>query len=263
MDFSDAPVAEMPHEVKPMLACLVESAFDDPNWLFEIKWDGYRAIAEVDQGAVRLYSRSGQSFTERFAPVADALAKLDMQAVLDGEIVVVDDTSAARFNLLQNYRTSGAARWCTMSSTCFTWRGTHSISLPLVRRKEILQAALPQLDHVRFSSHIEANGTGLFREVALRGLEGVMAKRARAPTGWGERSRDWLKIRSTMRQEAVIGGFTEGRGGRKWFGSLILGIFTARGLEYVGHAGSGISDSELSEIAATLQPLVIDRCPFV
>lgn len=263
IDLSDAPEAEMPHDVRPMLATLTQTAFDDPDWLFEIKWDGYRAIAEIERGAVRLYSRNGQSFIDRFSPIVKALSEIEMEAVIDGEIVVVDEKSTPRFDLLQNYpRVRGGTLLYYVFDILYL-EGHSLVSLPLVRRKEILQAALPSMERVRFSSHIMGNGAGLFRETAARGLEGILAKRAQSIYRIGQRSRDWLKVRSRMRQEAVIGGFTEPRGSRKWLGSLMLGIYTPVGFEYVGSAGSGIADNELKKIAATLQPLVRSECPFV
>lgn len=262
LDLSDAPKGQMPHDVKPMLATLTDKAFDDQDWLFEIKWDGYRAVAEVD-GGVRLYSRNLQPFNEKFAPVAKALQSLKHQVVLDGEVVAVDEAGRSRFQLLQNYQTTGQGSLVYYVFDILYLDGHDLTGLPLVRRKEILAQILPISEVIKFSQHIEQNGVAFFEAAISQQLEGIMAKAAQSPYSLAMRSRQWLKIKTHQRQEVVVGGYTEPRGSRRGVGSLLLGVYDGKNLQYVGNSGGAFGGLTPEQLLELLKPIEIDQSPFV
>jgi bifunctional non-homologous end joining protein LigD len=261
-DLRDAPRGPMPHAIRPMLATLADLPFDKAGWVFELKWDGYRAIAEIDQRQVRLYSRNGLTFNDRYATIVKNLCHVGHQAVLDGEVVVLDSAGKPQFQMLQDF---GSARQGNLVYQVFDvlYLDGHDLrKLPLVRRKEILHKLLRDLPNVRQSSHIEEHGRALFQAVSEQGLEGIVAKEARSIYREGVRSQSWIKIKARMRQEAIIAGFTEGKGARAGFGSLVLGLYDDGDLMYVGHTGTGFTDRSLIELRKRLDPLVQARCPF-
>ena len=262
LDLSDAPASKMLHHIRPMLATAVEKPFDRSEWIFEIKWDGYRAIAEVDSAGVRLYSRNQLSLEERFKPIVDTLQSLAHEAVLDGEVVVVDEAGKAHFQLLQNYQKTGAGQLVYYVFDLLYLDGHDLRRLPLMRRKALLQQIISNLPQVVLSDHIEEHGVAFFNLVSQRGLEGIIAKDARSPYQEGQRSAYWLKVKTHLRQEAVIGGFTQPRGGRKNFGALLLGVYEGDELIYIGHTGSGFNERDLAEIRSKLEPLIQKNCPF-
>ncbi len=261
-DLQEAPVKPMPHGITPMLATLVRAPFDHPDWLFEVKWDGYRAIAEIQDGKVSLYTRNQISLNQKFFPVTDSLQKLGFEAVLDGEIVVVDDQGQPNFQLLQNYQKSGRGFLIYYVFDLLFFRGHDLTNLPLLRRKELLKQILPSAKYIKFSDHIGKEGVLFFKVVQEKGLEGIIAKHAQSPYRMGKRSRQWLKIKTQLAQEGVIAGFTEPRRGRKYFGSLVLGVFEGDELIYIGHSGGGFGAENLKNIYERLQPLIQQECPF-
>lgn len=261
-DLQDAPVKPMPHGITPMLATLVREPFDHPDWLFEVKWDGYRAIAEIQDGKVSLYSRNQISLNKKFFPITEALQKFGFEAVLDGEIVVVDDQGRPDFQMLQNYQKSGRGHLLYYVFDLLFFHGHDLTSLPLLRRKELLKEILPSDRHIKFSDHVREEGVLFFQVVKEKGLEGIVAKHSPSTYRMGRRSRQWLKIKTQLAQEGVIAGFTEPRGGRKYFGSLVLGAYEGNELIYIGHSGGGFSAETLKEIYEKLQPLIRKECPF-
>jgi bifunctional non-homologous end joining protein LigD len=257
-----APKGKMPTKVRPMLATTVKEPSDRSGWLFEIKWDGYRAIAEVHRGRVRFYSRNQLSFEERYAPIVQALHNLSHEAVLDGEVVVLDQSGKSRFQLLQNYQKTGIGPLIYFVFDLLYLDGHDLQGLPLVDRKEILHLITPESDAIRFSEHIEKTGIAFFKAAVRQHLEGIIAKDGQSTYRQGQRSGAWLKIKTKLRQEVVIGGFTRPRRSRKHFGSLVLGVYEDDDLVYVGHTGSGFTQKSLAEIAAKLKPLLQAECPF-
>ena len=258
----NAPAVPMPHAVQPMLATAVKEPFDHPEWLFEVKWDGYRAVAEIRDGSVSLYSRNGISFEKKFFPVVESLRKFGFDAVLDGEIVVVDDQGRPDFELLQNYRESGSGHLLYYVFDLLYFKGHDLTGLPLLRRKELLKNVLPSLPKIRFSDHVAKEGLLFFQAAAQKGLEGVIAKHGLSTYEAGKRSKNWLKIKSRLTQEGVIAGFTEPKGGRHHFGTLVLGVFQEGRLVYIGLSGGGFGAKELQEIRDKLNPLIRQECPF-
>lgn len=261
-DLSDAPVADMPHRIRPMLATLIEEPFNDREWIYEVKWDGYRAIAEIRGGDVSLYSRNQLSLKDRFPAIDESLKKIRFDAVLDGEIVVVDDAGYPDFHLLQDYRRSKTGHPFYYVFDLIYFDGHDLTGLPLIRRKEILKRALPSLPGIRYTDHIAGDGIVFFDIVKEKGIEGMVAKHSGSVYQAGRRSTQWLKVKSRMTQEAVIGGFTEPGGARKHFGALVLGVYERRDLVYIGRTGGGFSDKALSEIREKLGPLVRPTSPF-
>lgn len=246
-----------------MLATLVDKPFDRRNWLFEIKWDGYRAIAEIAGGSVRLYSRNAISFADTYKPVVEALRKFHHDAVLDGEIVVLDEQGKSRFQLLQAYQKSQEGMLVYIVFDLLYLDGANLRDRPLKERKQMLADLLPSDNRLRLSEHIERTGSAFFQAAIEQDLEGIIAKNAASHYREGARGKDWLKIKTRMRQEAVIGGFTRPRRTRQDLGALVLGVYEGHDLVYVGHSGSGFNAHSLADMRARLEPLIQKECPFV
>lgn len=254
--------ASMPHDIKPMLATLADKPFDDKDWIFEIKWDGYRGVAEVDHGKVKLYSRNLLPFNDDYPTIVESLKQIKHTAILDGEIVGLDENGIPRFQLMQNMkgRKSPDIHYCVYDIIHLD--GHDLTSLPLIERKEILQSILPDLPNVRFSDHVVENGKAFFEQARANKLEGIIAKEAQSPYRIGKRSTEWLKVKTSMRQEAVIAGFTEPRGARKHFGALVLGLYEGKEFKYIGHSGGGFNSESLQSIYEKLKSLVQKESPF-
>src|SRR4030042_3778731 len=261
-DLKDTPVKPMPHNIKPMLATLVKEPFDHPDWVFEVKWDGYRAIAEIRDEGVSLYSRTHISLNKKFPPIVESLGKFRFEAVLDGEIVVVDDKGHPDFQMMQNYQKSGSGHLLYYVFDLLYFQGHDLTNLSLLRRKELLKKVLPSSPKIKFSDHVSKEGVLFFNVVKEKGLEGIMAKHSQSAYRMGRRSRQWLKVKTRLTQEGVIAGFTEPRGGRKYFGSLVLGAYEGDELIYIGHSGGGFGSKNLKDIREKLDPLIRKKCPF-
>ncbi|OQP52540.1 DNA ligase D [Niastella yeongjuensis] len=252
----------MPSGIIPMLATLTDDSFDDNNWIFEIKYDGYRALSYVDEGDVTVMSRKDLSFNKKFPPVVDALKELRLEAVLDGEIVALNEDGRSDFQLLQQWQKNGEGELVYYVFDVLWLNGYNLMHLPLVERKTILQQILPEHPMLRYSDHIENKGIPFFKAAIKQGLEGIMAKERDSAYTPKIRTRQWLKIKSVQRQEVVIAGFTETRGSRSHFGALVLGVYENDKLIYVGHTGSGFNEKSLEAIYKKLKPLVIDKPAF-
>ncbi len=246
-----------------MLATLVNEAFDNDDWIFEIKWDGYRAVAYCQGEDVSLVSRNLKPFTEKYGPVAAALQQLNLTAVLDGEIVAVDEKGLPNFQLLQNWQNTPVRLQFFLFD--ILWLNCEDVTrFPLIERKGLLQKLLPtNNDVIKYSDHIVGKGKSFFKAALKGGLEGIMAKKADSIYKAGARTDAWLKIKVNQRQEVIITGYTQPRKTRKFFGSLLLGVYDGDNLVYIGHTGSGFNTKSLEEIYNKLQPLVINKSPFV
>jgi bifunctional non-homologous end joining protein LigD len=263
LNLHDAPIHNLPDVIKPMLAESAEKAFDDNEFIFEMKWDGYRAIADVEAGKVKLYSRNNINYEEKFAPVFESLKKFPGNAVLDGEIVMLDRDGKPKFQWIQDYpasRKEGELVYYVFD--LLSLNGHDLTNLPLIKRKELLKQVLPPLPHLAFSDHIETHGKAFFEQTKKLELEGIIAKKADSHYRIGVRSRDWLKIKSGQTVDAVIAGFTKPRGGRKFFGALVVGEKVKGKLRYIGHVGGGFTDKQLKSIYELLSPLFRNDCPF-
>lgn len=256
------PRAPMPRGLTPMLASSAAEPFDDPDWLFEIKLDGYRAVAEISGGEVELFSRNNLSFNKRFPGIVQSLASLGVEAVLDGEVTALDESGRSYFQLLQNSQRTGQGNIVYFVFDLLYLDGEDLRSQPLLSRKERLRALLPELADIRFSDHVMEYGREFFELARQNNLEGILAKRAGSSYQAGRRTRDWLKIKIRLQQEAVICGFTEPGGSRKNFGALVLGVYENDELVCIGFAGSGFDDAALKEMHALLEPLVQRESSF-
>lgn len=259
----DYPKVAKPWTVKPMLCTLVTEPFDRDDWLFEIKWDGFRAIGSKHDDKLQLYSRNQLDFTERFAPVVEALRELKHDVILDGEVVVVDDDGVAHFEWLQNWRSNprGHLQYHTFD---ILWCDGHDVrGMPLRSRKALLKAILPTHSSVLlYSDDIEGAGLKLFHEMQRRGLEGMVAKNAASEYREDVRGGDWLKVKTHLRQEVVIGGYTEPRGGRQYLGSLLVGTYEKGEFVYRGHSGGGIPDDQRKQLQEKLAKIERQKPPF-
>lgn len=252
---------KMPAKVKPMLATLIKEPFNDPNWLFEIKWDGYRAIAEIKKGHVNFHSRNNHSFKEKFPSIFNALQQIKHDVILDGEVVALDEKGRSDFQLLQDFQKTGKGNIFYYLFDILYLDGRDLTNLPLIERKKLLRNFLPA-DVIRYSDHVLARGKDFFKIAKRNKLEGIMAKKLDSKYQMNKRSKDWLKIKYHLRQEAIITGFTEPKGSRKAFGSLVLGVYEKRELKFIGQVGSGFDEMRLNEIIAKLKPLAIKISPF-
>lgn len=244
-----------------MLATLALEPFSKKGWFFEIKWDGYRAMAEVNGSKISLYSRHGLSFNEKFPSILKSLKKIKRECVLDGEIVVINKKGLPDFQLLQN-RQLNKGELIYMVFDLLFLDGKDLRFLPLFERKKLLRALLPKNTNIRYSDHIEENGEMFYKKIGDMGMEGIMAKDSKSPYRAGIRSLDWLKIKKLKTHEAVIGGYTRPRGARKWFGALVLGVYQNNALKYIGHTGGGFDENLLEDLYLKLERLKTDTSPF-
>lgn len=246
--------------IKPMFASSVDKPFDSDEWLYELKLDGYRAIAEVGK-TFRLYSRNGLSFEEKYPPVVNALKKFKKKAVLDGEIVLLNDNKPD-FQKLQHYDGNREYPLVYYVFDILSLEGKDLTKLPLIERKKILKKFLGKNEVIRYNDHVEDQGTEFFEQVKGQQIEGVVAKKKDSRYHEGARSKEWLKIKHQHTQEAVITGYTSPRGGRKHFGALILGEYHDGELKYIGHTGTGFNDQALKDLWNEMQPLIVSTSPF-
>jgi len=256
-----ARASTLPEHLRPMLATLADAPFDDPDWVFESKWDGFRMVTTIAGGKVTLYSRNGKLLSDSYRPVAQALERIGRDAVLDGELVALDAHGVSRFQLLQNaLKEQARLRYCIFDLMFLG--GKDLRRQPLVARKERLQALLPEDALISFSAHRPERGKRYFQEAQRQGLEGLMAKRSASLYLSGARSTDWLKIKTARRQEAVVVGFTAPRGSRPHFGALVLAVREGSAWRYAGHVGTGFSRAVLEQIHGLLRPLRTAASPF-
>jgi bifunctional non-homologous end joining protein LigD len=271
-DLPGAVRKSMPAAVHPMLATSIEKPFDKPEWLFEIKWDGYRAVSFLRDGKVRMVSRNQNDLTGEF-PELNELAKAIKaeNAVLDGEIVVLDEQGRASFSLMQQRtgirkggRRTGARRELQVVYYIFDLiylDGYDLRRVSLEQRKEALAQIIAPSELVRYSDHFP-QGLALFDVARQKGLEGILAKK-RAGHYEERRSHEWLKIKVTQTVDCVVGGYTDPEGSRQYFGSIVLGLYDKRGrLIHVGQAGTGFNQAMLKEIWQVLKGLETNRNPF-
>ena len=263
----------MPAAIHPMLAESIEKPFDGADWLFEIKWDGYRAVAFITDGKVRLVSRNQNDLTARYPELKDLAQFVKAKnAILDGEVVALDAEGKASFSLMQQrtgFRPGGKRGAAKVEVPVLYYAfdllyldGEDWRKVPLEERKRKLASMIVAGDALRYSDHYEEQGRALFEIAQQKGLEGIVAKR-RNSYYEERRSGDWLKLKIRHRIECVVGGFTQPEGSRTHFGSLVLGLYDDKGrLIHVGQAGSGFNQKSLAEIWKTLQKLETKSNPF-
>lgn len=249
---------------EPMLAQLVEAPPEGTHWLHETKFDGYRLQVHLRNGDVKLYTRSGQDWVDRFHSVAQAFKKLDVKdAVIDGEVVVLDQKGRSDFQLLQNaIKAKDQRHMYFYAFDLLHLDGKSFLEKALVERKAALEEVMQDPPAIlRYSEHIEGHGAALFKKSCKLELEGVVSKKAESTYTSG-RGNSWVKSKCGHRQEFVIAGFTEARGSRSDFGALLLGVYEGRELRYVGRVGTGFTEKSLKELGKVLRDLEVEKSPF-
>jgi bifunctional non-homologous end joining protein LigD len=256
----------LPEWVAPQLATLAAEAPAGADWIHEIKYDGFRLLAWLNGGTVRLLTRNRKDWTDRFPTVAAELADLGLQGtILDGEVVVELEDGVTSFQALQNaMRDPGGGQLRFWVFDALWVAGEELMRRPLLERKQGLKSVLggAGTKTVRYSDHVEGNGPAFFGSACEHGLEGIICKRAAGPYRSG-RGLDWLKVKCMREQEFVIGGFTEPSGSRQGLGALHVGTFDADGgLVYRGKVGTGFSASTLRDLRRRLGALAVPHSPF-
>ena len=244
-----------------MLAQTGATPFDNPQWVYEIKWDGYRAIAEKND-TVKLYSRNGISLIERFAPVAAAIEKIKHPCILDGEIVWLRENGTPDFQQLQNYDPSMPGQLVYQVFDLLQLNNKPTINLTLLQRKELLKKLLGSNKMLKYSEHIMGKGTAFFNECKKAGLEGIMAKDGNSTYHTGIRTKAWLKLKNIQTADVTVVGFTAPKGSRKQFGSLILAVKKNNDWQFCGHVGTGFNEAALKALFEMFQPLITGTNPF-
>jgi bifunctional non-homologous end joining protein LigD len=258
-----APKARIPTGVKPMLATLVDAPFDDDEWQYEVKWDGYRALAFVNKGKVDLLSRNNKGFNDKFYPIYEILQEWKINAVIDGEILVINDKGISNFGQLQNWRSEADGELVFYVFDILWYEGKDLKELPLSERQAILAEVLPtDDDRIRLSKVFQTSGIDFYRAAEKMGLEGIMAKKVSSTYSANYRSKEWLKVKINKRQEVIIAGFTRNEGTSKQFSSLLLGVYNGKELQYVGKVGTGFSDKLQKEMMEKFEPLIRKTSPF-
>lgn len=252
----------LPHVESPMLATLIDAPFDGDDWLFEIKWDGYRAICTIDaHGKLSLTSRKGSDLLKTFPDLrALSQAFTHTPIVVDGEIVSLDARGRSDFSRLQQHAITPAQLTFAAFDLLYA-NGRDLRKLPLEERKRLLEGLIREDSVVLYSKHVAGTGIALYERAAHNHLEGIIAKK-RSSTYREGRTRDWYKIKALEEQEFVIGGWTEPRAGRHGFGALLLGVYDGKDLEYVGHVGTGFTARSLADLSKQLKKIERKTSPF-
>lgn len=252
--------SKMPTRISPMLCTLTKEPPRNEDYLFEVKWDGYRIVSFVRHGEVRMDSRSGLNYTSRYPVIADALKKLGHEVILDGEVVVFNDSGNADFDALQKY--NGIASPISYCVFDLLWLDGNDLrSQPLTVRKELLKQLVRKDDTFHYSESYD-DGQELYQRVLDLNMEGIVAKRKDSEYIEGERAYSWLKIPTRKRQEFVIGGWAESEKARS-FKSLLFGAYENGRFTWIGRGGGGFKDKEMPVILKQLEALEVSESPFV
>jgi bifunctional non-homologous end joining protein LigD len=257
----------MPTFIPPMLATLVAAPFDDPGWSFEVKWDGFRVEAVIDRDTVRLWTRGQQDAGRYFGPFLEPPAWIAArQAIVDGEVIALDDHGEPDFALLQAHiKGRGGA-----GPTPFVYEvfdllfldGRSLLDEPLVERRRLLADVLRTDPRVRLSEDIAGDGIAFFEAAKARGLEGIMAKDRSSTYLPGTRSMAWQKVKIRPEQELVVGGWTRGTGRAVDLGALLVGVYEGGRLRYAGKVGAGFTNDTRNDLLAAIERLPADESPF-
>jgi bifunctional non-homologous end joining protein LigD len=251
----------MPRHYAPMLATTGKRPFNNPDWQWEVKWDGYRMLAYVEKGKAELRSRNNNNYTQRFRIVADDLEKWKDSAILDGEMVVISESGVSHFNSLENWYSpeDGQLRYYVFD---ILWlNGKSLLEMPLVKRRELLKRHFPKSDIICFNECFPGNkGIELFEKANHFKLEGIIAKHKESEYYPGARTDQWIKVKVEQWVEGIIAGFTKLKESQSTFSRLIIAIPDGKALRYIGAVGSGFSQRSYKEILAKLK--VIKQSPF-
>jgi bifunctional non-homologous end joining protein LigD len=249
-------------DVKPMLATLVDKPFDNEGWLYEVKWDGYRAISYLNGGKVEIRSRNNKDFNRKFYPLYDALSAWPVNAVVDGEIIVINEKGEPDFNALQEWRSEADGQLIYYLFDLLWLEGYDLTGNPLQERRNLLQEIIPKEGMIRLSENFMVTGTEFFSLAEKMNLEGIIAKRAMGIYTPDVRSKDWLKIKTIKQQEVVIAGYTQNENTTKKFSALLTGIYKKNELIFTGPVGTGFDTKMQTQILEKLKPLETAKCPF-
>jgi bifunctional non-homologous end joining protein LigD len=251
------------NDYRPMLATLSDKLPSGDGWLYEVKWDGYRALGYVRGGEAKLVSRNGNDLTARFPEVARALSRAmkSPDGVVDGEVCALDENGRPSFSAMQQGKSGTPIVYEVFD--VLELDGAPVVDRPLTERRELLETLLDRgVANVQISGAFD-DGEALFTAAQEQHLEGVMAKKAASRYLEGRRTQDWLKIKTHGRQEFVVCGWTRGQGRREGlFGALVLGTYRDDELVWVGNCGTGFTDRDIDELLAKLRPLRRDASPF-
>jgi bifunctional non-homologous end joining protein LigD len=255
----------LPEFVPPMMAGSVKTPFDSPDWIFEIKLDGYRAITVFDAaGKPHLWSRNGLPLEQKFPAIAKAVSKLKLRStVLDGEIVAVDENGIPRFQLLQRFQKQPTAPTLYYVFDVLWSDGVDITDQTILERRALLERMIKPVPGIQLGTYVQNEGKALFQLVKEKGMEGVIAKRKDRIYRPGKRTSDWLKIKARLQQEFVVDGFTAPKGSRKHLGAIVIGAYTGGKLPHYCYAGSGFSEKGLKDTVERMKPLFTDKSPFV
>lgn len=259
---TEGKIAKFPSRLSPMLATLVDKPFDKEGWQYEIKWDGYRAVAFCNKDKVELKSRNDKSFNEKFYPVHKAVQQWNINAVVDGEVVVLDEDGKSNFGALQNWRSEADGEIYFYVFDLLWINGRGLMQIPLSERRTILEEIIPESNIIRLSENFDVSGIEFFEAAKKMGLEGIIAKRSDSTYSPGNRSKEWLKIKANKRQEMVIGGYTKNEDSSKAFSSLLLGVYENGKLIYTGKVGTGFNNKQQTEMLKQFKPYIIKTPPF-
>ncbi len=249
--------------IKPMLATATKKIFNDPQWIYELKWDGYRMIANIKDGRADLSSRNGISFNSKFSRLKRDLEQIPHNVILDGEVVIVDKKGVPDFQKLQNYdeQTLGELRFYVFDILYLN--GISTLDLPLLERKSLIEEVIEGTYHTFYCDHMEGMGSTFYKRAIDAGMEGVIAKKANSKYSPGYRSENWLKIKAVQSTESIICGYTDSESGGSVFGSLILGMYQDEKLTYIGNCGSGFSAAEQKKLLSKFKKLESAESPFI
>jgi bifunctional non-homologous end joining protein LigD len=270
-ELEGAVPATLPAKARPMLATLLEKPFSHGDWLFELKWDGMRALAWIDRGRLRIESRAGRDATSQYPELGVLPRCLSAeQAILDGELVVLDELGRSDFELMQsrmNVARPSPAQVAAAPVTFYLFDvlycdGYDLRPATLLERKRLLKKILNPQPPLRYSGHVLEQGEELFELAGEHGAEGVIGKQIHSPYVEG-RSTNWVKLKVNREVDAVIGGYTAPRGGRSHLGAILAGLYDDGGrLKYIGGVGTGFDEKILNDLAAEMKPLETPLCPF-
>jgi bifunctional non-homologous end joining protein LigD len=273
IDLAGAVERAMPDRIEPMAATLAGKAFNDPDWLFEIKWDGYRVEAVVRDGKVKLWTRNMKDAETYFPNLLSPPTWIDArEAIVDGEVVALDEEGRPDFSLLQERISErrGAATASGPVPGALVYQafdllyldGRSLLGVPLEDRKRLLRSVLRETNRVRYASHVVGDGAAFMAAAKSQGLEGIVAKLRRSRYEPGRRTPAWLKLKIRPEQELVVGGWTPGEGNARDLGAVAVGVYEDGKLRFAGKVGSGFTASTRKRLLAAMAPLVIDGPPF-
>jgi bifunctional non-homologous end joining protein LigD len=254
--------SKIPEDVKPMLATLVDEAFDSEGWSYEVKWDGFRTLSYLENGDVEIRSRNNKDFNKKFYPIYDALKAWEINAVFDGEITVLNEKGVPDFNALQVWRSEADGQLVYYIFDILWLDGYDLTAATLLERRSILQKIISGNDVLRLSENFAVTGTEFFGIADKMGLEGIIAKKNDSPYTPNVRSKNWLKIKTQKQQEAIIAGYTKNENTSKKFSALLMGVYENDELVFIGPVGTGFNSKMQEELLQKLKPLETNKCPF-